>query len=43
LIKWKGKRKDKGEVTKRMQQGNLVLIKLMIKGECVLTALRVLN
>jgi len=26
-----------------MQQGNLILIKLMIKGECVLTTLRVLN
>jgi hypothetical protein len=42
LINWKGKRKEK-EVKKRTQQGNLVLIKLTIKGECVLTALRVLN
>lgn len=41
-INWKGKRK-KGEVKKMMQQGNLVLIKIMIKGGCVLTALRVLN
>jgi hypothetical protein len=28
---------------KKRQQGNLILIKIMIKGECVLTALRVLN
>ena len=42
LINWKEKRKER-----RSEEwdaaGNLVLIKLMIKGECVLTALRVLN